>query len=105
MGLVSGFCGWCVGLFGRNTDTNEYVLTGGFDMAETAAAVQAQLGTNPMQARIIRATELIEGAVTDLQGWTVVGLTDAAGRTRSMTTTRSDSAAVQAAAILTALRA
>ena len=73
-------------------------------MAATPAAVQAELGANGMNAQIIRAEELISGS-PDLQGWTVVGLVAGVGRTRSMTTTRSDSAATQAAAILTALAA
>lgn len=71
-------------------------------MAQTPAAVQAQLGTNPMNAQIVRADEVV-GAT--LQGWYVVGNVDAPGRARWCTTTAADSAATQAAAILTALRA
>jgi hypothetical protein len=70
-------------------------------MAQTPAAVQAVLGTNPMNAQIIRSEEVIGS----LQGWFVVGNADAAGRSRYITTTASDAAATQAAAILTALRA
>ena len=71
-------------------------------MAQTAAAVQAQLGTNPMNAKIVAAYEPSQGT---LQQWYVVGNVDAPGRARLVTTTASDSAATQAAAILTELRA
>lgn len=70
-------------------------------MTQTAAAVQAVLGTNAMNAQIIRSYEPGQGT---LQQWYVVGNVDAPGRNRLVTTTASDSAAVQAAAILTALR-
>ena len=72
-------------------------------MAQTPAAVQTQLGTNPMNATILRADE-VDGLST-IQGWTVAGNVDAAGRTRRVTTVASDSAATQAASILTQLRA
>lgn len=71
-------------------------------MAQTAAAVQAVLGTNPMNARII--DELAPFGST-LQYWYCIGNVDAPGRARFVTTTASDSAATQGAAILTALRA
>lgn len=72
-------------------------------MAQTPAAVQTALGTNPMSATIIRADE-IDG-VSTIQGWAVCGNADAGGRTRRVTTVASDSAATQAASILTQLRA
>ena len=71
-------------------------------MAQTSAAVQAVLGTNAMNAQILMSFEPSQGT---LQQWLVAGNVDAAGRTRMVTTTASDSAATQAAAILTALRA
>lgn len=73
-------------------------------MAQTPAAVQAQLGTNPMSAQILRAGE-VQGSDATKQEWYVVGNVDAPGRARWVSTTASDSAATQAAAILTALRA
>lgn len=69
-------------------------------MAQTPAAVQAVLGLNPMNATIVRAVEVD----STLQDWYVVGNADAPGRNRWVTTTASDTAAVQGAAILTALR-
>lgn len=69
-------------------------------MAITPAACQAELGTNPMNAIIVRADELVGST---LQGWYVIGNAAAPGRARWITTTRSDDAATQAAAILTAL--
>lgn len=69
-------------------------------MAQTPAAVQAVLGLNPMNATIVRAVEVD----ATLQDWYVVGNADAPGRNRWVTTTASDTAAVQGAAILTALR-
>ena len=71
-------------------------------MAQTSAAVQSSLGTNPMNAQIVRAYEPSQWT---LQQWYVIGNQDAPGRNRLVTTTASDSAATQAAAILTALRA
>lgn len=71
-------------------------------MAQTAAAVQAQLGTNAMNAQIVQSFEPSQGT---LQQWYVIGNADAPGRARLVTTTAADSAATQAAAILTALRA
>ncbi len=69
-------------------------------MSQTAAAVQAQLSTQVMGAKIIR-SEIIGTK----QIWYVVGGTDVPGRTRWVETTASDTAATQAAAILTGLRA
>lgn len=71
-------------------------------MAQTSAAVQAVLGTNSMNAQIVQSFEPSQGT---LQQWYVIGNADAPGRARLVTTTASDSAATQAAAILTALRA
>lgn len=71
-------------------------------MAQTSAAVQAVLGANPMNAQIIRSFEPSQGT---LQQWHVIGNADAPGRGGLVTTTAADSAATQAAAILTALRA
>ena len=71
-------------------------------MAQTSAAVQAVLGTNPLNAQIVRSFEPSQGT---LQQWYVIGNVDAPGRARLVTTTASDSAATQGAAILTALRA
>lgn len=71
-------------------------------MAETSAAVQAQLGANAMSPRIIRSFEPSQGT---LQQWLVSGGVSVPGRVRMVTTTASDNAATQAAAILTALRA
>ena len=75
-------------------------------MAVTPAAVQAVLGTNPMNAQIVWANES-QGplsADTTKQQWYVVGNVDAPGRAVMVTTTASDNAATQAAAILTALQ-
>lgn len=69
-------------------------------MAQTSAAVQAVLGTNAMDSQILMAFQPWQGT---LQQWLVRGGVSHAGRTRMVTTTASDSAATQAAAILTAL--
>lgn len=71
-------------------------------MAQTPAAVQAVLGTNPMNAQIVRADE---GAGGTEQRWYVLGNADAPGRNRWCVTTASQTASQQAAAILVALRA
>ena len=71
-------------------------------MAITAAALQTELGTNAMNAQVLRAFEPSQGTE---QQWLVAGGADAAGRTRMVSTTASDNAATQAAAVLTALRA
>lgn len=68
----------------------------------TPAAVQAELGTNAMNAQIIRADEDIDGTKCE---YYVIGNVDAPGRARPVQCTIADSAATQAAAILTALRA
>ena len=71
-------------------------------MAQTAAAVQAVLGTNPMNAQIITSFQPSLGTT---QQWYCIGNVDAPGRARFIETTASDDAATQAADILTALRA
>ena len=73
-------------------------------MTQTAAAVQAELGNNFNNARIIRADET-QGAETTTQEWYVVGNIDAPGRNRWCVTTAADDAATQAASILAQLRA
>ena len=71
-------------------------------MAITSAAMQAALGTNAMNARILQHSEPIVGAV---QRWYAIGNQDAPGRAKWVETTAADNAATQAAALLTALRA
>lgn len=73
-------------------------------MAITPAACQAVLGTNPMNAQIVRADE-VQGSDATKQEWYVRGNVDAPGRVRWCSTTASDDAATQAASILTQLRA
>ena len=77
-------------------------------MAITPAACQAALGLSPMNAWIVRANEsqstIGPNAVLTEQQWYVEGNVDAPGRARWVTTTASDNAATQAAAILVALR-
>lgn len=68
----------------------------------TGAALQTALGTNAMSP-IVQAELPPYGA--SIQRWSVRGGPQAAGRTRIVTTTASDNAATQAAAVLTALRA
>lgn len=72
-------------------------------MSQTAAAVQAVLGSSPMNATIIRSYET-DAIDTTHQQWYVTGGCDAPGRARWCTTNGSDSAATQAASILTTLR-
>ena len=69
---------------------------------QTAATIQAELGTKAMSPRIMQELPPY-GATT--QYWSVVGGPQTGGRVRNVTTTASDNAATQAAAILTALRA
>jgi len=70
-------------------------------MAITAAALQAEFGTNPNNAQVLQHSM----PDTTLQQWYIVGNQDAVGRARWVTTTAADNAATQAAAALTALRA
>ena len=71
-------------------------------MAITSAELQAELGTNAMNAKVLRA---FEPSVSTGQQWLVAGNVDAPGRVRMVVTTAADDAATQAAAVLTALRA
>lgn len=71
-------------------------------MAITSAALQAALGSGPMNATVTMAFEPSQGT---LQQWYVEGRCDAPGRNRLVTTTAADNAATQAAAVLVALRA
>lgn len=76
-------------------------------MAQTAAAVQAALdaasvGTLPSDVRIIQSAFDPGGTK---QEWYCLGGITLAGRARWVETTASDSAATQAAAIITALQA
>ena len=70
-------------------------------MAITSAAMQAELGTNSMNAQVIR----FEGTFGTVQRWYMIGNVDAPGRARWVETTAADNAATQAAAALVALRA
>jgi hypothetical protein len=70
-------------------------------MAITGAALQAALGTNPMNAQVVREFG-VEGT---FQGWYIVGNQDGAGRSRFINTTAADNAATQATAVLAALNA
>jgi hypothetical protein len=71
-------------------------------MAITAAQLQTALGTNLNNAQVQQVGPVTG---TTLQVWYVVGNQDARGRSRWVSTTASDNAATQAAAVLTALRA
>jgi hypothetical protein len=64
--------------------------------------MQTALGDTANNAKIIQHTMPLVGSV---QEWYVVGNVDAPGRAKWVTTTASDNAATQAAAVLTALRA
>jgi hypothetical protein len=68
----------------------------------TPAAVQAALGSNPMNARILRSDQTDTSTVGR---YYCIGGVDAPGRARWCPVTNTDNAATQAAAILTALRA
>ncbi len=70
--------------------------------AVTPAAVQAVLGTSAMNAQIIRADQT---DTSTAGSYYCIGNVDAPGRARWVAITNTDSAATQAAAILTALRA
>ena len=71
-------------------------------MAITSAQLQTELGTNPMNARVLQAFEPRQSTE---QQWYVSGNVDAPGRVRLVVTTAADNAATQAAAVLVALRA
>lgn len=69
-------------------------------MAITGAALQAALGLNPMNARVIDEF----GVFGTQQGWYIVGNLDAYGRAGMVNTTAANNAAAQAAEVLAALR-
>ncbi len=71
-------------------------------MAITAAAMQAALGMNAMNAEVLQHSEPISGSV---QRWYIVGNQDAPGRAKWIETTAASDAATQAAQALTLLRA
>ena len=70
-------------------------------MAITGAALQTELGTNAMNAQVVREF----GVAGTFQGWWITGNVAGVGRARYVNTTASDNAATQAAAVLTALAA
>lgn len=72
-------------------------------MAQTSDAVQAVLGTSPMNARILISIET--NPADSNQRYYAIGNADAPGRGVWVTTAAAGSAATQAAAILTTLRA
>lgn len=69
-------------------------------MAITSAALQAELGTNAMNERVLR-EDPPYGAAT--QHWVVSGGVTYPGRVMAVATTASENAATQATAIRTAL--
>ena len=71
-------------------------------MSITSAQLQTALGTNPMNARVLKTDGT--GTWGTVQRWYVMGNVDAPGRARWVETTASDDAATQAAAVLVALR-
>lgn len=71
------------------------------EMAITGVQLQAALGSTENDAKV---TQEFGVTVTE-QNWYVVGNLDAPGRDRLVTTTASDDAATQAAAVITALTA
>lgn len=71
----------------------------------TAAEVNAQLGTSGMNAQIIiEENRTASGATVLTKNYYCVGGADAPGRARWVTCTVADSAATQAAAVLSGLR-
>lgn len=71
-------------------------------MSITSAELQSALGLNPMNAQVVQS---FEPSIGIQQQWYVVGNADAPGKALLVTTTASDDAATQAAAVLAALRA
>jgi hypothetical protein len=69
----------------------------------TPAEVQAALGTDVGSPKILRAEQITDGATAG--AYLVDGQVVVAGRVRWVAVTNTDSAATQAAAILTGLRA
>ena len=70
-------------------------------MAITGAALQTALGDTVLAPRVLREY----GVAGTYQGWLIMGNPTYPGRTRVVTTTASDNAATQAAAVLVALAA
>jgi hypothetical protein len=73
-------------------------------MAITPAEMQAALGVGWGAPRVVRADET-QGADATKQEWYVVAGVVSAGRSRWVSTTASDNAATQAAAVVAALAA
>jgi hypothetical protein len=73
-------------------------------MAITPAALQTALGDTIGAPKVLRADET-QGADATKQEWLVHGRGTVPGRVRWVSTTASDNAATQAAAVLVALRA
>lgn len=71
-------------------------------MAITAAALQAALGTNPNNPRVLRHDTKSDDTS---QRWYVQGNVTYPGRARWCVTTASDDAATQALAVIAALKA
>lgn len=69
-------------------------------MAITAEALQAELGTNMNTPRVLRSF----GVLGATQQWYIAGGTVYPGHTRNISTTASDDAATQAAAVVAALK-
>ena len=72
--------------------------------AVTPEAIQAVLGVTGMNATITRSDQTVPGSDGTVANYFVEGRCDAPGRDRQVATTNSDSAATQAASILTQLR-
>ena len=70
-------------------------------MAITGAALQAELGTTPQDAKVTQEF----GVVGTFQEWYVEGNMDAPGKAKLCRTTAANNAATQAASVLTQLRA
>ena len=73
-------------------------------MAITPAQMQTALGDLIGDPKVLRCDET-QGADATKQEWYVDGRLTVPGRVRGVSTTASDNAATQAAAVLTALRA
>lgn len=69
-------------------------------MAITSADLQAELGTNPLDPRVIRLFSIEDS----LQHWYISGGETARGRVRLISTTASDNAATQATTVTNALK-
>lgn len=69
-------------------------------MAITSSELQAELGADPIDPRVVRDF----GIHDSLQHWYVIGGDSARGRARLVSTTASDNAATQAASVLSTLQ-